>query len=124
MQFRSRAVLAVILTMLLASTSRAQLGKPAKAINFERDVKPILRKRCGNCHNPEQPRGELDLTTYSGIITGGASGKTAVAGKPDDSPLYTLPAHLEDPNMPPNAPKIPQAREIDTLRRWSRRGPD
>ena len=117
MQFRSRAVLAVILTMLLASTSRAQLGKPAGAINFERDVKPILRKRCGNCHNPEQPRGELDLTTYSGIITGGASGKTAVAGKPDDSPLYTLPAHLEDPNMPPNAPKIPQ-REIDMLRRW------
>ena len=117
MQFRSRAVLAVILTMLLAATSRAQLGKPAGAINFERDVKPILRKRCGNCHNPEQPRGELDLTTYSGIITGGASGKTAVAGKPDDSPLYTLPAHLEDPNMPPNAPKIPQ-REIDTLRRW------
>ena len=41
----------------------------------------------------------------------------AVAGKPEDSPIYTLPAHLEDPKMPPNAPKIPQ-REIDVLRRW------
>ena len=116
MQFYSRTVPAVILTILLASTAHAQVGKPAEAVSFERDVKPILRKRCGNCHNPERPRGELDLTSYSGILAGGASGKAAVAGKPEDSPLYTQPAHLK-PEMPPNAPKIPQ-REIDTIRRW------
>ncbi len=61
--------------------------------------------------------GYLDLSSYSGVVAGGASGKAVVAGKPEDSPLYTFPAHLEDPKMPPNAPKIPQ-REIDTLRRW------
>lgn len=40
-----------------------------------------------------------------------------VAKKPDDSPLYTLTAHLEDPKMPPNKPKIPQ-RELDIIRKW------
>src|SRR5262249_55531979 len=34
-----------------------------------------------------------------------------------DSPLYTQAAHLEDPKMPPNKPKIPQ-RELDTIRKW------
>jgi WD40 repeat protein len=50
-------------------------------------------------------------------MTGGISGKAVVAGKPEASPLYTLAAHLEDPKMPPNKPKIPQ-RELDTLRKW------
>ncbi len=113
MDFRLRTVMAI----LLARTVYAQDGRPAEVVSFERHVKPILRKRCGNCHATERPRGELDLSTYSGVVAGGASGKVAVAGKPEDSPIYTLPAHLEDPKMPPNAPKIPQ-REIDVLRRW------
>jgi hypothetical protein len=103
-------------TLGLAAVAAAQDGKPAP-ISFEREVRPILRRRCGNCHNAEQPRSELDLTSYAGVMAGGATGKVAVAAAPEDSPLYTLPAHLEDPHMPPNAPKIPQ-REIDVLRRW------
>ena len=112
-----RAVAAVTLTVLLASTVHAQDRKPTESVSFDRDAKPILRKRCANCHNTERPRGELDLTTYAGVVAGGASGKAAVAGNPEESPLYTLAAHIEDPKMPPNAPKIPQ-REIDVLRRW------
>jgi hypothetical protein len=117
MPLPSRTVAALALTIVFASPSVAQERKPTEVVSFEREVKPILFKRCGSCHNPERARGELDLTTFSGVVVGGASGKVAVAGKPEDSPIYTLPAHLEDPNMPPNAPKIPQ-REIDTLRRW------
>ena len=117
MVFRLTTVAAGVMAILFASTLCAQDGKPALALSFERDVRPILRKRCGNCHNAERPRGELDLMTYFGVVAGGASGKVAVAGKPEDSPIYTQPAHLEDPKMPPNAPKIPQ-REIDVLRRW------
>src|SRR5579871_5926796 len=120
MSSRTRAVAAVALGALLAATtSPAQDLKPASAesVSFEREVRPILRKRCANCHNPERPRGELDLTSFAGVAAGGASGKAAAAGQPDESPLYTLAAHLEDPHMPPNAPRIPQ-REVDTIRRW------
>lgn len=84
-------------------------------------VRPILAKRCNKCHTGERPRGELETSTFGGIMQGGVSGKAVVAGKPAESPLYALTAHLEDPKMPPNAPKIPQT-EIDTLRKWIEHG--
>jgi hypothetical protein len=84
---------------------------------FEGEVKPILRKHCLACHNAERPRGDLDLSSFSGVMTGGISGPAVVAGKSTASLLYTLTAHLDDPKMPPNKPKIPQ-REIDTIARW------
>jgi hypothetical protein len=121
MDSRLTTVRAVTMAIVFGQALYAQDGKPAAALSFERDLKPILRKRCGTCHNSERPRGELDLMTYSGVLAGGANGKVAISGKPEDSLLYTLPAHLEDPKMPPNAPKIP-AREIDMVRRWIEAG--
>jgi hypothetical protein len=88
----------------------------APKVTFE-TVRPILAKRCAKCHTGERPRGELDVTTFGAVMQGGVSGKAVVAGKPADSPLYTLTAHLEDPKMPPNSPKIPQT-ELDALRKW------
>jgi hypothetical protein len=117
MHARTWTVVAIASMLPLVATLAADDPKPADPVSFDRDARPILRKRCANCHNAERPRGELDLTSYAGVLAGGASGKAAVPGNPDDSPLYTLPAHLEDPHMPPNAPKIP-LREIDVLRRW------
>src|SRR4051812_7586061 len=81
--------------------------QPAEGVGFARGVGPILRKSCANCHNAERPRGELDLTSYAGLVAGGASGKAAVPGSPEESPLYTFAAHLEEPHMPPNAARIP-----------------
>jgi hypothetical protein len=90
---------------------------PEPKVAFDAHVKPILAKRCTRCHNAERPRGELDLSSYAAVLTGGVSGKAVVAGKSAASPLYTQAAHLEDPKMPPNSPKIPQT-ELDTIRKW------
>lgn len=89
----------------------------APKVTFDGDVKPILAKRCAKCHSAERPRGELDLSNYGAVMLGGTSGKAVVAGKSDASLLYTTTAHLEDPKMPPNSPKIPQT-ELDTIRKW------
>ena len=105
------------LILSTATSAIAQDPQTASSLTYDRDAHPILRKRCGNCHNAERPRGELDLLTFAGLMAGGATGKVAVPGRPEESPVYTLPAHLEEPKMPPNSPKIPQ-REIDILRRW------
>jgi hypothetical protein len=101
---------------VLSSRCEAQ-DKSAQVVTFQKDVQPVLKKHCVTCHNPDRPRGELDLSTYAGLMAGGVSGKAAVAAKPDDSPVYMLAAHLDDPKMPPNKPKIPQ-RELDTIREW------
>jgi hypothetical protein len=105
---------------LLCTVCVAGACHPAAAdgpVTFEKDVKPVFKKHCVSCHNPDRPRGELDLSSYAGVTAGGISGKAATAGRPEDSPVYTMPAHLEDPKMPPNKPKIPQ-RELDLIRNW------
>lgn len=103
-----------ILCALLAAAGHAAAAEP---VSFEKDVRPVFKKHCVSCHNADRPRGELDLSSYSGVTAGGVSGKAATPGKPEDSPVFTLAAHLEDPKMPPNKPRIPQ-RELDVIRTW------
>jgi len=93
------------------------LSAAAPPISYEGDVKPIFKKHCLTCHNAERPRGDLDLSTYTALLAGGLSGKAVVAKMPESSPLYTMAAHLEDPKMPPNKPKIPQ-RDLDAIKGW------
>lgn len=118
MPVRPRIVASFAACLLAISTpSRSDDRLSPTASSFDRDVRPIFRKRCAGCHNPERPRGELDLTSYAGVLAGGAGGKAVVAGAPRESPVYTLASHLEEPHMPPNAARLPQ-RELDVLRRW------
>jgi hypothetical protein len=106
------------LAVLCTFSSLPVQGRPAaEKATFGKDVRPVFKKHCVSCHNPERPRGDLDLSAFAGVMAGGMSGKVAVAGKPDDSPLYLLPAHLGDPKMPPGKPKISQ-RELDLIRDW------
>lgn len=80
-------------------------------------VQSILRKRCVTCHNIDETRGDLDLSNLTTTLVGSSAGPIVIAGKPLESTLYTLSAHLAEPAMPPNSPKIP-ARELDLIRRW------
>ncbi len=88
-----------------------------RVVAFENQVKPVFRRHCNTCHNPDRLSGGLDLTSLTAILEGSDSGEVVIKGKPDESLLYTLTAHIERPSMPPNSPKIP-ARAIDTLKRW------
>ena len=88
----------------------------SNAVTFDQ-VRPVFRKHCESCHNIQRPRGEFDISSVESIKAGSVSGIVAIPGKPEESPLFTLPAHLDDPHMPPNAKKIPQ-RELDLIRNW------
>ena len=80
-------------------------------------VRDIIRKRCVICHNPDEMRGDLNLSGFDALLAGASSGPIVVAGQPNQSLLYKSAAHLEDPVMPPNSPRIP-GRELDLIRRW------
>jgi len=85
------------------------------------EVRGVFQKRCFACHRGEQARGGLDLSTVASIQAGSTSGAAVVSGKPEQSLIYTLPAHLEDPKMPPNGAKLPQ-RELELISRWIQGG--
>lgn len=91
--------------------------KPKESVTFKDHVSPILRKYCGNCHNPDKATSDLDVMTYQTLMTGGSSGESIMPGNPDQSLLYKAVAHLEEPFMPPKSPKIPDA-DLAVIRKW------
>ncbi|MBU6386734.1 MAG: hypothetical protein KGS49_12410 [Planctomycetes bacterium] len=109
----------VLAGMTPAATSQEALEAPlaeSPRVSYEQ-VQGIFKQHCVSCHNEDQPRAELVMTSVDGILAGSASGPVVVVGDPAASPLYLLAAHLESPAMPPNKPKIPQ-RELNKIRDW------
>jgi len=111
-------VISLVFSPQLSAQSMTSSGSESASemVMFE-SVQPILRKHCLRCHNEDQPRGDLVLTSLDKVLAGSSSGPVVVAGRLDESPLYTLTAHLDSPKMPPNKPQIPQ-REINVIERW------
>ena len=86
-------------------------------VTFEDHIKPIFRDRCLTCHNTNKKSSDLDLSSYTTMMQGGASGASIEPGDSAASYLFGLVAHSSEPYMPPNADKIPEA-EIELLRKW------
>jgi mono/diheme cytochrome c family protein len=109
--------LAVCLTVIQAQVRAPKPSdkKPAAAPRFESQVQAIFKAKCSRCHNPQARKGELDLTTYRGVIKGGESGKVLNLKQPTKSSLYEK---LHAGEMPPDGKnKVTQA-ELETIRRW------
>ncbi len=88
------------------------------AIDFERDIAPLIAKRCLECHNARDVKGGLNLTTHAGALKGGESGAAIVLGKPEKSNLLQ---RVIDGEMPPKSrgqsQRLPD-EEIALLRKW------
>jgi len=80
-------------------------------------VLPLIENHCGKCHNPDKKKGDLDLTTYPGVLKGGGSGPVVIAGNPDSSKLWKAITQVEDPTMPPNKPPLPD-KELAVFKQW------
>jgi len=96
-------------------------AKAANKITFEDHVQPILRTRCGKCHNASKKSGDLDLSNYTNLMLGGGSGEVIERGSAADSYLYLLITHESEPFMPPKSEKIPEA-ELTTIHDWIEAG--
>src|SRR5262249_38289647 len=95
--------------LLLALPARA--AGPIVAWSYERDVRPVLRAHCMECHGEgSKLKGKLDLRLRRTAVARGA----VVPGKPDKSPLF-LRTHKGE--MPPGKVKL-NAREVAVLRGW------
>src|SRR5205085_10310027 len=63
------------------------LAGPAPAVDYLRDVKPILAARCTSCHGAIRQKAGLRLDAAELIRRGGVSGPAVVAGHSDESLL-------------------------------------
>ncbi|QJX00927.1 c-type cytochrome domain-containing protein [Frigoriglobus tundricola] len=90
--------------------------KPAaKAVAFK-EIAPVLRSYCGNCHGQAgKPKGGVDLRTVAAIMKGGDDGPLVKPGDPDKSPLYES---IKAGRMPPDGKPGPSEKELMLIRDW------
>ncbi len=125
------------LALSLAALSAAALPHARAAVDFDKDVKPILENNCVRCHNPkgtdfEEGKTDVDLTTNEAAFE---VVSTIVPGKPEKSKLYTTTVLPDDAKklMPPKnkvtgtlerltAQQTETAEDLDRGRRELARG--
>jgi hypothetical protein len=88
---------------------------------YDDDVVAIFKQHCTSCHGNDKQKSDLNLATYAALKQGGSSGEIMVPGDPDKSRLVALTAHKEEPKMPPNKDRIPDA-QVNLLKLWIEQG--
>jgi ankyrin repeat protein len=89
-------------------------GTAAEAVDFARDVQPLLRQHCIECHGAEKQQGGFRLDRRSSAHSG-ALRRVIAPGSSAGSVLYQRITGVGAP-MPPEEPLAPE--EVETLRRW------
>ncbi|MFO0846823.1 MAG: c-type cytochrome domain-containing protein [Gemmataceae bacterium] len=100
------------MTRLLLPLVAAYLAglAPVAGADFDRDVAPLLARRCLDCHSGPAPKGRLDLSRQK-------AARGVLTGKLDDVALWQ---RVRDDEMPPKKP-LPDAEKA-ILRRWVESG--
>ena len=86
-----------LLLPAIAILDDATAAEPA----FDRQIAPLLARRCLSCHSGNESKGKLDLSTRKSAMSGGESGKVISPGKLGESLLWDL---IDSDTMPPMKP--------------------
>jgi len=98
--------------LLITLTARAD-----EKINYQQHILPLIEANCSKCHNGDKKKADLDLTSYQGALQGSGSGPVVISGNPDASKLWKAITHAEEPNMPPNRPRLSE-KDLATFKQW------
>ena len=108
----AHAVACGLFGSLLAS-SPFLLGAPV--ILFEKDIRPILKAHCFDCHGEgEKFKGGLDLRFRRLMLKGSDEGPVIVPGKPERSSLVKM---VESGDMPKREKKLSR-QEVGLIKQW------
>ena len=109
-----RPALTIGAVLSLASVAALAADAPP---NFDEHVLPVFREKCCSCHNPDQKKGGLDLSSWGQTMAGGSSGEVVTPGDPDGSYLLMLVTHTSEPRMPPESDRIPEPM-VAVITKW------
>ncbi len=99
---------------LVSAVSWAQENEK---LTYDDHIRPLLENKCFSCHNPDKKKGGLELTSYSGLMTGGSGGAVVDAGNPQASRLWTCSSKKEEPFMPPEGAPL-EPKDLAMLSKW------
>ena len=115
----------VFATLALSTVARGQ----DEAIDFSRDIRPILSNNCFACHGPDEKhrQGGFRLDEKASALGKGESGEPVIVpGKPELSGLIArITSDDDDLKMPPaDSKKHLKPEEIKLLEKWVAAGAD
>jgi Protein of unknown function (DUF1549)/Protein of unknown function (DUF1553)/Planctomycete cytochrome C len=94
---------------------------PAARVDFERQIQPILKENCLECHSQDKRKGGLSLATYSDVLEGGKDGAIVRPGNSANSLVVHRITGQVEPQMPKD--EVPLgATEIALIRLWIDQG--
>jgi hypothetical protein len=106
----------VIIAILILGTTLARAAVP---VLFEKDIRPILKAHCFQCHGEGgKEKGDLDVRLRRLLLEGGEHGPAIVIGQPGMSLLFQK---VRDGKMPKDQKKL-AAAEIALIREWIAQG--
>lgn len=109
----------IALTSLLRKISIFFLASSSiLAVDFERDLAPILETKCLSCHNPNKQEGDLSLASEADILA--FEDELIVAGNAFDSLLHQIVLPFDDgeaPEMPEKGDPLTE-EEAALLAEW------
>lgn len=90
----------------------------ADSVNFEKQIQPIFKKNCYDCHGPHKQESGLRLDQRQEALAGGQSGPAIVPNDSGGSLLIQL-VSSDDPEkvMPPKGDSLTRA-QIELLKKW------
>ncbi len=94
---------------------------PAQPISllFETDIRPLFERKCAHCHSETVRKGDLDVSSMTGLHKGGDSGESALAESWDEGMLWMM---LDSESMPPEGEEQLTAEELTTIENWLKAG--
>jgi hypothetical protein len=123
LRMKVSAPIALVFALHAGIASAAVTADDSQIAFFEKTIRPILIKRCYECHSAEsgKSKGGLLIDSRDGLLKGGDNGPALVAGDPDKSRIIeSVRYHNQDMQMPPKG-ALPSA-EVKALEAWVKMG--
>ncbi len=91
----------------------------AGAIDFAKEIQPLLAERCFKCHGEKKRKGGLRLTNRRDALAPGDSGKATIVPGDSAASLLIKKISSTEPKeqMPPKGTRL-TAAQIDLMRQW------
>jgi mono/diheme cytochrome c family protein len=100
---------------------KAPPKKPkTEAVNYYRDIEPILKENCVSCHQAAMSAGGLNVEAPENVLQGGASGPSVIPGKAQRSLLYSRLTDTTAKRMPPAGTLTEE--QLALIRAWINAG--
>lgn len=121
-----KKILGLGLAVAALAASAQGDAKQAQKVDFKKEIEPILRKSCVECHGPKKQKSKLRLDNKKDAFawSNKEGGKAIVPGKSKESLAYMLLNEpKDDDRMPQDADPLPK-EQIERIKNWIDQGAD